>query len=49
MYTGFVSWWLLPSTVVALFLAGLGVFLYVRRPPAPLWPVLFLCTVLALL
>jgi signal transduction histidine kinase/CheY-like chemotaxis protein len=44
-----MSWWLLPSAVAVVILAGLCVFLFVRRPPAPLWPVALLCQVAALI
>jgi signal transduction histidine kinase/CheY-like chemotaxis protein len=44
-----MSWWLLPSAVALVILAGLCVFLFVRRPPAPLWPVALLCQVAALI
>jgi signal transduction histidine kinase/CheY-like chemotaxis protein len=44
-----MSWWLLPSAVAVVVLAGLCVFLSARRPPAPLWPVALLCQVAALL
>jgi PAS domain S-box-containing protein len=37
------------SATSALLLAGLAVCLWVRRPPAPLWPVVFLCQIFALL
>jgi PAS domain S-box-containing protein len=37
------------SVASALLLAGLAVCLWLRRPPAPLWPVVFLCQIFALL
>jgi PAS domain S-box-containing protein len=37
------------SAASALLLAGLAVCLWVRRPPAPLWPVVFVCQIFALL
>jgi len=43
-----MSWWLLPSVLAVVILSGLCVFLFVRRPPAPLWPVALLCQVAAL-
>jgi signal transduction histidine kinase len=44
-----VSWWLVPGFVAAAVLAGLAAYLALRRPPPPLWPVVFLCQIFALL
>jgi signal transduction histidine kinase/CheY-like chemotaxis protein len=35
--------------VAALVLFGLGIHLYLRRPPEPLWPAAFFCQIFALL
>jgi signal transduction histidine kinase len=43
-----MAFWVL-SAACALLLAGLAVVLWVRRPPAPLWPIAFACQILALL
>ncbi|MEN8185042.1 MAG: histidine kinase N-terminal 7TM domain-containing protein, partial [Myxococcota bacterium] len=40
-------WWV-ASTVSASLLAGLALLLWLRRPPAPLWPVVFACQISAL-
>lgn len=45
----FVSVWILPPLAAALVFAGLAVFVWTRRPPAPLWPALLLFQVCALL
>lgn len=43
-----MAWWV-ASTVSGILLAGLAVLLWVRRPPAPLWPHVFVCQLLGLL
>jgi hypothetical protein len=43
-----MAWWI-ASTASALLLASLAILLWLRRPPPPLWPVLFACHVFAFL
>ncbi len=47
VYSGIPLWVLSASS--ALVMAGVAVFLWLRRPPAPLWPIAFVCQLLALL
>src|SRR5262245_38764688 len=44
-----MHWSALPSLVAVSVLSGLAVYLYLRRPPEPLWPVAFFCQFFALL
>jgi signal transduction histidine kinase len=43
-----VTPWSLPSWFSVFVLSGLAVFLWVRRPPAALWPSVLLCNLLSL-
>jgi len=40
---------LILSAVSGLLLVAIAILLWVRRPPAPLWPIAFACQVFALL
>jgi PAS domain-containing protein len=43
-----IVWWAV-SSASALLLAALAVFLWLRRPPVPIWPAVFRCQLYALL
>ncbi|GAF74174.1 unnamed protein product, partial [marine sediment metagenome] len=44
-----MSWWILLNVQTAVFFAALAVFVYLRRPPLPLWPSLFYALVCMML
>ncbi len=44
-----MTWWVLLNVQTAIFCAAAAGFIYLRRPPGPLWPALFLVQGCALL